>query len=123
MDVFFFLNSSKAPVKLSLSQNGTNSMAILCRLANGNSIARNTISSNIDNFIADDTVKIGPRPVRRGVSKGVKDGCGSPPCHRAILGVAHLQGIEGLGTAGETLGSPWIPLVIQASTGTFRVRH
>jgi hypothetical protein len=46
--------------------------------------------------------------VRRGMSKGVKDGC-MPPAHPPAPGVALRQGIEGSGMAGlgETLGSSW----------------
>jgi hypothetical protein len=64
------------------------------------------------------------RPVRRGVSKGVKDGCRPPAlqaghprnAHKAVLGVAYPQGVEGSGmvSPGETLGSPWISLAICA---------
>jgi hypothetical protein len=54
------------------------------------------------------------RPVRRGVSKGVEDGCrltslwaGQPQNGRKdIFGVACLQGVEGMAGPGETLGSP-----------------
>jgi hypothetical protein len=63
----------------------------------------------------------GDRPIWRGVSKGEEDGRRPPTLwagysrngHNAVLGVARLQGVEGLGMAGpgETLGSPWIPLV------------
>jgi hypothetical protein len=44
----------------------------------------------------------------REVSKGEEDS------HKAVSGVACLQGIEGYGMAGqdETLGSPWPPLAI-----------
>jgi hypothetical protein len=59
-----------------------------------------------------------------GVSKGVEDSRRSPTqraghprnSHKAIAGVADLQGIEGSSMAGsgETLGSPWIPLAILA---------
>jgi hypothetical protein len=70
------------------------------------------------------------RPVRRGVSKTVADG-GRPPGLRAghyrngrkaVSGVAWPQGIEGSGMAGpgETLGSPWIPLAIQAIQAYFQ---
>jgi hypothetical protein len=64
------------------------------------------------------------RPVRRGVFKGVDDGCRPPALqaghprnsHEAVSGVAHLQGVEGLSMVGlgETLGSPWIPLARRA---------
>tara|TARA_B110001454_G_scaffold208706_1_gene221486 strand:+ start:311 stop:571 length:261 start_codon:yes stop_codon:yes gene_type:complete len=64
------------------------------------------------------------RPVQRGVSKGVEDGCRLPTLqagrprnrHKAVLGVAHPQGIKGLSIAGqgETLGSLWILLAIRA---------
>jgi hypothetical protein len=64
------------------------------------------------------------RPVREVVSKGEEDGrrsptlrAGHPPNGRkTIWGVAHLQGVEGLSMAGagETLGSPWIPLPVRA---------
>jgi hypothetical protein len=64
------------------------------------------------------------RPVRRGVSKGVEYGhrllalrVGQPRNGlKAVSGVARPQGVEGLRMAGpgETLGSPWIPLAIQA---------
>jgi hypothetical protein len=56
------------------------------------------------------------RHVRRGVSKGVEDGrrplalrVGHPRNgHKAVLGMARPQGVEGLGIADpyETLGSP-----------------
>jgi hypothetical protein len=62
------------------------------------------------------------RPVRRGVSKAVEEGCRLPALQaghprngrKAVLGVAHPQGIEGSGKggSGKTLGSPWIPLAI-----------
>jgi hypothetical protein len=65
-----------------------------------------------------------PRPVREGVSKGEENGrrlpalrAGYPPNgHKAVWGVARLQGLEGSGLAGlgETLGSPWIPLPVRA---------
>jgi hypothetical protein len=59
------------------------------------------------------------RPVREGVSKGEEDGhrppalrAGhSPNGHKAVWGVARPAGIEA-GEAGETLGSPWIPLPV-----------
>jgi hypothetical protein len=60
--------------------------------------------------------------VRRGVSKGVEDGCRLPALQaghpwnglRDESGVAGLQGVEGLGMSGlgETLGSPWPALAI-----------
>jgi hypothetical protein len=52
--------------------------------------------------------------VWREVTKGVKDGCRNGL--KDVSGVARPQGEEGSGMAGpgETLKSPWIPLVIQA---------
>jgi hypothetical protein len=53
-----------------------------------------------------------------GCQKGYKKAAGRPPCGRATLtavsGVAHPQGVEGLGMVGfsDTLGSPWPPLAI-----------
>jgi hypothetical protein len=50
-----------------------------------------------------------------GVQKGRSRPQGRPRNgHKAISGVAHPQGVEGLGMAGpgETLRSPWLPLAI-----------
>jgi hypothetical protein len=54
----------------------------------------------------------------QGVSKKVEDGRRSPALWegcKAVLGVAHPHGVEGLGMAGpsETLESPWRPLPIR----------
>jgi hypothetical protein len=64
------------------------------------------------------------RSVQRGVSKGVEDGhrplallAGhTRKGRKAVSGMAHPQGVEGLGMAGpgETLRSLWIPLAIRA---------
>jgi hypothetical protein len=64
------------------------------------------------------------RPVQRGVSKGVEDNPKPPALwagylrngRKALLGVAHRQGIKGSGMVcpGETLGSLWISLAIRA---------
>jgi hypothetical protein len=47
--------------------------------------------------------------------------------HKAVLGVACPQGVEGSGRAGpgETLGSPWTPIAIRARVfgGGNRYRH
>jgi hypothetical protein len=71
-----------------------------------------------------DMMMQGCRPLGHGVSKGVEDGCLPPALQeghprngcKPVLGVAHPQGIEGLGMVGpgETLGNPWLPLGIRA---------
>jgi len=65
--------------------------------------------------------------VRRGVSKGVEDGCRPPVLQedlpwngpKAVSGKTPPQAVQWLGMSdpGETLGSPWPPLAIRAWIG------